>query len=59
MKKIILLLLISLTSFANYLDDNLKKDNWEGVEIIWLVDNSFPTYDISIFFEGNYIFAAR
>tara|TARA_B100001971_G_scaffold215192_1_gene259806 strand:- start:59117 stop:60481 length:1365 start_codon:yes stop_codon:yes gene_type:complete len=53
MKKIILLLLISLTSFANYLDDNLKKDNWEGVEIIWLVDNSFPTYDISIFFEGG------
>lgn len=53
MKAILLSLIITYSAFANYLDDNLKKDNWNGLDIIWIVDNSFPTYDISIFFEGG------
>jgi len=51
MKFLILILTISLSSFANYLDKNLVKKNWNGIEVIWLLDNSFPTYDISIMFD--------
>jgi zinc protease len=49
--KSLLLFLITFNVFANYLDDNLVKDKWNDIEIIWLEDNSFPTYDISILFE--------
>lgn len=52
--KIIFLLLLSLNIFASsYLDDNLTKLNWNGVEVVWLQDSSLPTYDVSIYFaEG-------
>ena len=49
--KSFILFLITFNVFANYLDDNLVKEKWNDIEIIWLEDNSFPTYDISILFE--------
>ena len=54
MKKISLLILMSLitvNSYSNYLDDNLKNENWNGIDVVWLEDNSLPTYDISIYFK--------
>ena len=54
MNKILLsfcILSISQLSFGNYIDDNLKKLSWNGIEVIWLEDNSLPTYDCSIYFE--------
>lgn len=49
----LLISLISFNSSANYLEDNLRKENWGGVEVIWLEDDSYPLYDISIYFEGG------
>lgn len=51
--KTLFALLITFNVFANYLDDNLRKETWDQMEVVWLVDNSFPTYDISILFEGG------
>jgi zinc protease len=54
MKKLLLLLcLLSLSqvSQGNYIDDNLKKLSWNGIEVVWLEDNSLPTYDFSIYFK--------
>ncbi len=45
---------ILLSNFAhagNYLDDNLKRMDWGGVEVIWLEDDSLPTYEVSIYFD--------
>ena len=56
MKKILLLtsLLLSSSVFAkNYIEENVKKLNWNGIDIVWLEDNQLPVYDISIYFgEG-------
>ena len=39
------------SSRANYLDENLNKVNWNGIEVIWLEDDSLPTYDFIINFD--------
>jgi zinc protease len=36
---------------GNYLDDNLKKTKWGGMDVIWLEDDSLPTYDVSVYFN--------
>jgi zinc protease len=45
--------LLSATSVlaGNYIDDNVKKLNWNGIDVVWLEDNSLPTYDVSIYFN--------
>lgn len=48
---IVLSLLISTANAKNYLDDNLKKMNWGGMDVIWLEDDSLPTYDVSVYFN--------
>lgn len=53
MKYCWLLLLIALNVHANYLEDNLRKENWGGVEVVWLEDSSYPLYDVSIYFHGG------
>ena len=54
MKYIIITLLFSTFSFANYIDDNVKKLDWNGIEVVWLEDNSLPTYDVTVYFnEGS------
>ncbi len=56
MKYILLLSLISTTTFAkNYLDDNLRKETWNDIEVIWLEDNSLPTYDVAFYFSEGAI----
>lgn len=50
---IFLLLTIQTTWAGNYIEDNVKKLNWNGIDVVWLEDNSLPVYDISIYFaEG-------
>jgi zinc protease len=54
MKKLLLslvLVCVSQISSGNYIDDNLKKLNWNGIEVVWLEDNSLPTYDFSVYFK--------
>lgn len=49
----LLFCLVSFSSYANYLEDNLRRENWGGVEVIWLEDDSYPVYDVSIYFHGG------
>lgn len=53
MKIALLLALLSANTFAkNYLDENVKKFDWNGIEVVWLEDDSLPTYDV-IFYFGS------
>ena len=55
MKKL-LIGLFCLGSFAHansYLDENVHKLKWNGLEVVWLEDESLPTYNITVYFaEG-------
>ena len=56
MKSILIftLVIFQLNSFANYLDDHVQKLNWNGIDVVWLEDNTLPTYDVAIYFgEGS------
>lgn len=55
MKKLLFLSLIfSQMAFAkNYLDENVTKYQWNGVDVIFLEDNQYPTYNISIYFADG------
>jgi len=48
----LLLLLMTNICFAkNYLDENLKKIKWNDIEVVWIEDDSLPTYDILFYFK--------
>lgn len=54
MFKVVVLLFsfISFSSYAgNYLDSNLRKMDWNGLEVIWLEDNQYPTYTFNVYFH--------
>lgn len=56
MNKIILsfFILLTINAFAgNYLDDNLRKFNWNGIDVIWLEDNQYPTYTFNVYFDAG------
>lgn len=54
MKKIVnsLLCLAAITS-ANAMDTDVEKFNWNGIEVVWLKDNRYPTYNINIYFADG------
>lgn len=57
MKRLILLSLVlaafSSASGANYLEENLRKERWGGLDVIWLEDDSYPVYDVSVYFGAG------
>lgn len=55
MKYSVLLILIFVQSaFAkNYLDENLKIMKWNGIDVIWLEDDQYPTYNVSVYFHAG------
>ncbi len=54
MKITILLLFFVNSAFAkNYIEENLRKLSWNGVEVVWLEDNSLPTFDLSVYFRDG------
>jgi zinc protease len=55
MKKILLMLIIiSNCAYAgSYLDDNLKRLKWNDIEVVWLEDDTFPTYNFTVYFHAG------
>lgn len=55
MKKILLSLFIMSQSVyaSNYLDDNLHKLSWNDIEVVWLEDDSYPTYNLTVYFHAG------
>lgn len=55
--KIFLLSFLIIYSFGanagNYLEDNLRNEKWNGIEVVWLEDNQYPTYSFNIYFEAG------
>ena len=50
------LLFVSLPLWAkssNYGGDRIKKMSWEGVEVVWLQDERFPTYTMKVYFADG------
>lgn len=47
-------LIISIKVFATAnIEDSIKKLSWNGVDVVFLEDNRFPTYDILIYFADG------
>lgn len=53
MNKILLLLTLATTASANFVDTNVKKMKWGDLEIVWVEDDKFPTYDLNIYFDDG------
>ena len=49
----ILLSLISTKIFGADISSRVHKYNWNGLEVIWVEDERFPTYDVSIYFADG------
>ena len=56
MNKFLIVGLFVFTNIAfakNYIEENVKKLNWNGIDVVWLEDNHLPVYDITVYFgEG-------
>lgn len=56
-----LLLLAAFASFQAFsatpklvsIEDNIKRLNWNGIEVVYIEDNRFPTYDLTIYFADG------
>jgi zinc protease len=49
-----LLILVGFNQSAQaYERSNIKKLNWENLEVVWLKDERFPTYSLSIYFADG------
>ena len=56
MKKIIVLLSLIIanqTIAAESVKNSIKKLNWNGIDVVYLEDNRFPTYDMVIYFADG------
>lgn len=56
MKKIffsVILTCFSLNLLAAELSSRVHKMDWDGLEVIWVEDDRFPTYDVSIYFADG------
>lgn len=56
MKKFLLFIFINsifpLVAFSNdYLDDHLQEFTWNGMRVVWLEDETLPTYDVVVYFD--------
>lgn len=48
---------LSLNSFAApklpSIEDNIKRLKWNGIDVVFIEDNRFPTYDLTIYFADG------
>ncbi len=58
--KIIFLILLTLFAqlfsqnvFSNDIKERIQKFSWDGIEVVWLEDNRYPTYDVIIYFADG------
>ncbi len=35
------------------IEDNIKRLNWNGMEVVYIEDNRFPTYDLTVYFADG------
>lgn len=62
MKHILLVLIIFFSQNSqakNYLDENLSTMNWNGIDVVWLEDDQYPTYFVNIYFYDGAVDDAK
>lgn len=42
-------------AFANDFSKDVERLNWDGIEVTWIKDNRFPTYNLTIYFADGAI----
>lgn len=51
---ILLACLFSFRAFAaTNIEDSIKRLNWNGIDVVYIEDNRFPTYDLLIYFADG------
>lgn len=35
------------------IEDNIKRLNWNGIDVVYIEDNRFPTYDLTVYFADG------
>lgn len=54
MKKLLVLNVLLLSFAANAgVKDKIKKLNWDGIDVVWLEDERFPTYSMNVYFADG------
>lgn len=57
MKTSILMIALSFFSMGSFasqkVEDTIKRLNWNGVDVIYIEDNRFPTYDLLVYFADG------
>jgi len=44
---------------ASKIEDSIKHLNWNGIEVVYIEDNRFPTYDLLVYFADGALSDAR
>jgi len=44
---------IFIMALSVFADDKISKLDWNGVEVVWLQDKNFPTYDLVVYFADG------
>ena len=44
---------MSATTKPPSIEDNIKKLSWNGIDVVYIEDNRFPTYDLTIYFADG------
>ncbi|MCO4793119.1 MAG: insulinase family protein [Bacteriovoracaceae bacterium] len=48
---ILITLFVCLNAFGDSsIKNRIKKFEWDGIEVVWLEDNRYPTYDVMVYF---------
>ncbi len=47
--------IVSTSVMANELVDNIEKRQWDNIDVTYLEDNKFPTYNVTIYFADGAI----
>lgn len=57
---VMLSILISTKSFAlAKVEDSIKRLNWNGIDVVYIEDNRFPTYDFVLYFADGALSDAK
>lgn len=54
-RQCLLIIAVFISTLSCFADEGVKKLNWNGIEVVWLEDNRFPTYNVLFYFGDGAI----
>jgi len=52
-KILIAIFIVSNFAFANFVETNVKEFKWGELDVVWVKDSKYPTYDIVVYFDDG------